>query len=149
LLAAASPVQAEASAADKAAAEALFVEAKKLLADGRAAEACPKLAESQRLNPGLGTMLNLADCYEKVGKTASAWGLFNDLQASARREGDTRGYEVEGARRAMLLEPKLSKLIVKVPPGGQVPGLAVRRDGQVMGEGLMGSAVPVDPGDHV
>src|SRR6185503_5066326 len=82
----AAPASAEPSAADKAVADALFTEGKKLLAAGRAAEACPKFVESQRLDPGLGTMLNLADCLEQIGQTASAWGLFNELEDAARRE---------------------------------------------------------------
>src|SRR3954468_2190760 len=70
-------------ASSQAAAQALFEQARKLMADGKFPEACPKLAESQRLDPGAGTLLNLGHCYEKSGRTASAWVTFKDAAAAA------------------------------------------------------------------
>src|SRR3954467_7016553 len=67
---------ADATLADKAAAQSLFDQGRSLMTKGQYAQACPKLAESQRLDPGLGTQFNLADCYEHLGQTASAWAGF-------------------------------------------------------------------------
>src|ERR1700683_67483 len=75
--------------ANRTAAEALFSEGKERLRAGRFAEACTKLAESQQLSPGAGTLLNLADCYEKNGQTASAWTEFRASAALARTKGQT------------------------------------------------------------
>ena len=76
---------------NEAAAEALFDEAKKLANDGKFAEACPKFAESNRLDRGAGTLIHLADCYEKNKQTASAWATFKEAasaaQAISRRTG--------------------------------------------------------------
>ena len=72
---------------DKATAEALFAEGRRLMSSGDYKTACPKFAASQKLDPGLGTSLNLADCYEKLGKTASAWAEFRDAAAAAHRVG--------------------------------------------------------------
>lgn len=132
------------SASDKAAAESLFDEGKKLVESGKVAEACPKFAESLRLDSGIGTMLYLADCYERAGQTASAWAQFREAAAAARREGDAR--EKIARKRATRLEPKLSKLSIHV--SSPIPGLEVRRDGELVSQTLWDSAVPVDPGKH-
>lgn len=141
--------RADGSPADIAAAEALFAEGKMLMGQDRFTEACPKFAESRRLDPAPGTLLNLGDCYEKIGQTASALGAFNEAEATAKHDGDRMGRGAEAARRAKLLEPKLSKLVIHVPPSNQAPGLEVRRDGRTIGRGMWGTGIPVDPGAHV
>jgi hypothetical protein len=104
-----------AGAADQAAAEALFNEAKKLVAAGDFEHACPKFAESNRLDPGSGTLLNVGACYEQIGKLASAWGAFNETAVTARNTGDAIRQD-EATRRAAVLAPRLSKLSVLVAP---------------------------------
>src|SRR5438034_1147130 len=81
------PARAQSSEA-KAAAEASFEEARQLVLAGHFAEACPKLEASQRLDPAPGTELNLADCYEKTDRFASAWGMFQQAADDERRAGD-------------------------------------------------------------
>src|SRR4051794_10088 len=91
LLASASSARAEPSADSagqaRVEAEALFVEAKALLQAGEIARACAKLAESERLDPAAGTLLNLADCYEKNGQLASAWVTFREATTASERSG--------------------------------------------------------------
>src|SRR5690348_10490370 len=79
------PAAAEPSTNEKSLAETLFRAGKTLLAEGHVSEACSKLTESQRLDPGLGTLLNLAVCHEREGKTASAWAEFREVMAVAHR----------------------------------------------------------------
>src|SRR5262245_52199416 len=67
---------------ERAAAQVLFDEGRKLLKDEKIELACAKFAESMRLDHAVGTQLNLADCYEKLGRTASAW--INWVEAAAR-----------------------------------------------------------------
>src|SRR5688572_836836 len=75
-------------AEERAAADALFQEAKKLLKDGHYGEACAKFAASQDVLPRLGTQLNLADCYEQQGRHASAWATFRAAASVAKKERD-------------------------------------------------------------
>lgn len=142
------PLSAQAGApSDQAAAATLFDEAKKLAASGDHAGACPKFAEAQRLSPTPGTLLNLGDCYEKLGKLASAWGTFKEAEVVSRAKDDT-DREQEAQRRAGLLSTRLSKLAIVVPPAARAPGFELRRDGAVVGEAQWGSPLPVDTGAH-
>lgn len=141
------PAAAQSRGADAAAAEALYTQGRKLLASGETAAACAKLEESQRLDPGMGTEFYLAECYEKLGRTASAWAAFREVQASARTAG-RRDRESLATRRVDDLEPRLVRLQVDVPWGDRVPGVEVRRDDVLVGHGQWGMPVPVDPGAY-
>jgi hypothetical protein len=138
---------AHAEARDPVAAQALFDDARRLVSAQQYAEACPKFEESQKLDPGIGTAYNLADCYEKVGRIASAWALFLEVVSQARASGES---DREGAAktRASRLEPRLPKLRVRVGPDSRANGLTVTRDGISVGPAQWNSAVPVDPGPH-
>lgn len=134
-----------AQASDPATATMLFNEARRLVAAGRYPEACPKFEESQRLDPGIGTQFNLADCYVHTQRTAAAWALFLDVASSAGGTGQ-EAREAVARKRAAALEPHLSKLTL-VPPKN-VPGLEVRRNGEELGALLWNSPIPVDPGTY-
>jgi hypothetical protein len=141
---AAIPARAQASADDKAAAEALFDDGKRLLAAKQYAEACPRFEASQRLDPGIGTLLYLADCYESQGRVASAWGTFREASAAAKTAGQADREQVARAR-AALLEPKLYRLTLTVGPGGPA-GLTLRRNGVEVRREVWNLPFPVDPG---
>jgi hypothetical protein len=132
-------------ASNKAAAEALFDEARKLMAEQQYAAACPKLEASQALDPGVGTLLNLADCYEKSGKTASAWAQFRETVSAAHKAGSSERERV-ARMRVQELEPKLSYLTIDTWRGQEIK---VSRDGAVIDAAVLGTAIPVDPGIHV
>ena len=99
------------NASSQAAAQALFDEARSLMNAGKFAEACPKFAESERLDPGAGTLLNLANCYEKGGQTASAWVTFKDAAAAADVKHRT-DWSQRARERATALEPLDRKSVV-------------------------------------
>lgn len=129
-------------------AEGLYRQARDLMAAGKVDEACPKFAESQRLDPATGTLLNLAACHEKQGKVATAWIEYSDALFAARRDG--REDRVDYARqRAAELEPKLSRLTLQIEPGAEHPELALELDGAVLGRAVVGAPMPIDPGNHV
>ncbi len=133
--------------ADEATAAALFKDAKARMAAGDYAGACPELAEAARLFSSGGTLLNLGDCLEKLGKLASSWGAFKQAELAARSAGDA-ARQAEAARRAQLLEGSLSKLTITVSPMDHFAGFEVRRDGELVGEGQLGAALPADAGEH-
>jgi len=132
---------------DAAAAEALFSEGKRLMEEGKYAEACPKLAESQRLDPGTGTLLNLATCYEDAGQLASAWSTWLSAASSARTAGQGER-ETLARERAAALEPKLGRLTIVVPAEQRPAGLTVERDGVALSSATWGTALPTDAGQH-
>jgi serine/threonine-protein kinase len=138
---------AQQDASSQAAAQALFDQARQLMADGKYAEACPKLVESQRLDPGAGTLLNLGQCYEKNGQTASAWVTFKDAAAAAELK-HRADWSARARERATALEPLLSKLTIDVPADERAIGIQVRRDGVEVGMAEWGAPIPIDPGDH-
>ena len=131
-----------------AAAEATFSDGKKAAAAGDYGRACPKFAESLRLDPGTGTALNLGDCLEHLGRLASSWGMFREAAALARAAGDS-GRQGEAERRAGLLEPLLPKIVIVLSPATRLPSIAIKRDGNAVGEGQWGSPVPIDAGEHL
>ena len=141
------PARAEPSAEDKALSSELFKQAKKLLAEGKTAEACAKLEESQRLLPATGTLLNLAICHETLGKTATAYAELGEARARALKDGQKDRVKLADQHIAAL-EPKLSRLTISVPAEVDVPSLRVFRDGSEVGRAAWGTAMPVDPGEH-
>ena len=102
-------------------AEALYREGKRLIEANRVAEACIKFAESQRVEPATGTLLNLANCHEKEGKTATAWAEFTQVAGTADLKGQTRRAAF-AHEHADALEKNLHSLVVDVkrPSAGMV-----------------------------
>ena len=136
-----------AGAQNKAAAEAAFDLGRSLAASGDYAGACAKFEESERAEPAVGTLLNLADCNEKLGLTASAWAALKEAAARAELAGEHGRAEAAAARGAAL-ESSLSRLQI-VPPESGPQDFQIRRDGLAVGSTVAGTAVPVDPGAHV
>jgi hypothetical protein len=127
-------------------ADALFFEARQLMAAGKYGEACPKLAEASRAHPGIGILLNLGDCDAHIGKVGSAWNAFHDAADAAQRASDER--EKEARARMAELEPHLDRLMISVPPASNVAGLGVRLDGAPLDRAAWGAPMVVDPGMH-
>ncbi|WP_437539147.1 hypothetical protein WME79_23355 [Sorangium sp. So ce726] len=136
-----------ARAEDKAGAVALFREAGALVDAGQASRACPKYEESLRLYDSVNTRYFLADCYERIGKMASAWAHFLEVAARVHASGD-REKEAKARERAAAVQPKVSRLSVVVE-AASTPGLEVKRDGTPVGPGQWGVPMPVDAGTHV
>jgi len=128
------------------AAEALFVEGRTLIKTGKLEAGCAKLAASERLESSVGTLLDLGDCREKLGQTASAWAAFRKAEAMAKRSGDDKKRQFEARRRAQELESDLSNLVFQV--GKSTPGIVIKHDGEALDAAVLSMPVPVDPGTH-
>jgi serine/threonine-protein kinase len=144
----ASPAAAAPSASEKAAAEALFQEGTELMQKQSYPEACAKFEASNAIESGLGVKLWLADCYDRAGRTASAWALFTEASALAQKSGQEER-ERMAHERAGDLEKRLSKLELGMPAQGLPANYGVELDGVEIPSASVGSALPVDPGDHV
>jgi hypothetical protein len=127
-------------------AEQLFNQARDLAKANQWAEACPKFEASLRYDPVLGTRLNLATCYEHVGKLASAWGLYRESIELAKKAGDTKRADY-AQKQALALEPRLPKLAISAPANPPA-GFTVKRDDTTVDAGALGVALYVDPGTH-
>jgi hypothetical protein len=126
-------------------AEELFQQANALALQGRYVEACPKLEESQRIEPAVGTQFNLADCYEHLGRTATAYALFVEVGRIARAAGKFERERV-ARERAGALEPKLAR--VRLVLAAEPPGLEIKIDDVEIPRTQWSSAFPVDPGER-
>ncbi|HEY8076471.1 MAG TPA: hypothetical protein VIF62_20240 [Labilithrix sp.] len=127
---------------NEAGAEALFNEGVALVESGHVEEGCKKLEASEALDPATGTLIHLGDCYEKVGRAASAWARFREAASRASKDGRT-DWETVAKTRASEIEPKLAHLRIDA-----TAGITVRRDGQDVPAAAFGSALPIDPGDY-
>lgn len=141
------PASAEPSDADRRRAEALFQQARALMNDGAFAEACAKLADAQRIDPGEGTALALAVCYEKEDRVATALEAFRRARESAAKSG--RADRVAFAdRRIAELARVVSRLVV-APQDAELDGLAIRVAGREWPREKWGAAIECDGGEYV
>ena len=141
---AATPARAQ-DAQAQAMGRALFNEGTTLFNKGDFEAACPKFEASLKNYPGLGTRGKLAECYEKLGRYASAWAAYREVAQLAMRSGDPTREQVASGR-AKSLEPKLSYLTITLPPANDVPGLVIKRGTAELERAKLGSAEPVDSG---
>jgi hypothetical protein len=117
-----------------------------LAQEGKCEEAIPHFVESLRLDPKAITLINLADCEEKVGKFADAMGHWVDARVRAQAES-ARPIEEEAETRANALDPRLARLTIVLAPTAPKDAV-VERDGIVLGSPSLGIPLPVDPGGH-
>lgn len=137
------PLQAQDATMTSQTAEALFEQGKQLLDSNATEEACGRFAESQRLEPAVGTLGMLAWCHELQGKTASAWREYLATAELASKVGD-RAREKAARERATSLQLRLSTIRVEVREPAN--GLIITLEGSTLNQSEWGKAIPVDPG---
>ncbi len=124
-------------------AEALFRDARAAMKRSDYASACPKFAESLRLDPSPGTLFNLAFCEERQGRTASAWTRFHEFVDTASKNDPRR---IIALREIAVLEPHLPRLRISIADGELG---AVLLDSVELRAAGLSNPIPVDPGLHV
>jgi hypothetical protein len=139
------PAAASPTAADRALAQSLFEDGRRLMAAGDYESACPKLAESQAVDPSGGTLLNLAVCHEKQGRLATAWSDFKEALSVARRDNRPDRFEV-AQEHLTALEPQVPWLTIRVVR--PQPEQQVLLDGAPVRAAAWGTPIAVDPGPH-
>jgi serine/threonine-protein kinase len=127
------------------------------MAEGRFDEACPKLARSNALDPEVGTKMNLARCYEEIGRTASAYSTWKAAADAAGQQKSVEADESDRRKQAdreafarsriTALESHLLHVTLSVV-GAERAALAVSLDGEPVPPDQWGVQLPVDPGDH-
>jgi hypothetical protein len=141
----AAPIPAAAQVADPVVAEALFRDGRALFEAGRISEACRKFAESQRIDPKLGTLLNLARCHKDEAKFASAWEEYSEAVRVAKRSGQ-KDREDLAVSEIELLETVLTRVVINMP--SPVQGQEVTLDGLAVRAETLGTPLPINPGEH-
>jgi hypothetical protein len=131
-------------------AEVLFKQGRELLAAGKIPEACAAFEASQKLEPAVTTLLNLAGCREKNNQIATAWGLFLEAERQTRSASDDVAKQLHDVaqERAKNLEQRVSKLTISVPAPSQVDGLEITRGSERIDGSLWNRALPIDGGDY-
>lgn len=128
------------ASADGSEADTAFKKGRELLKDGKYAEACEQFERSQQLDPALGTLFNIAQCDEHIGKLASAIAAYREVVSR-----DTKAERRAAANDlAQKLEPRVPKLVVKVPPTAR--NAAVLVDGKHAFQA--NTPIEVDNGSH-
>lgn len=139
---------ADAQNAERTVAQSLFEEGVRLMREKRFVEACPKLAESHKLDRAGGTILNLAICLEHEGKLASAYVAYEETRAFAKKDDNKQRIQAAEARMAVL-RPKLSRVTVSVSKTEGASKVDVRFDGTPLGQQTWGVPFYADVGTHV
>jgi serine/threonine-protein kinase len=126
--------------------DALFAAGKQLRDAGLYEDACPKFAEAEQIDPGVGVMLYLADCYQHTSRSANAWAEFRKAEKLARERNDKR--QDLAKARADALEAKLARMTIAVADPAKHTGLEVAVDGTRILPQNWNATLPTDPGAH-
>jgi hypothetical protein len=146
-------IPATALAQDTAAkADLLFRSAVALMKEGNFASACPRIEESQQLDPRPGVLFTLADCLANAGRIGSALLRYEDflrsvaqLPASQQaRQRDRIKAAEEQHRRLLPLVPTLTLVL----DAGSPEPTTMQLDGQDLSRTRLGIPLPMDPGEH-
>ena len=114
---------------------------------GNYPQACADFERSVELHANISNRGKLAECYEQVGRVASAWRLYQEVAKRARGRGDDWRADV-AEQRVRTLQPRLSRLLIVMSDPEPPAGLVVTRAGQVVEPRVFGGEQILDPGSY-
>lgn len=126
-------------------AEGLFNDGQTLYEAERYDEACPKFQESDRIEPAVGTKLNLAACEEARGRTATAWALYRVVVEQLPIDDRRRAFAIE---RREAVAPLVSHLTIRLAETAPLE-TTVEFGDSVLTSASLDTALPIDPGHFV
>ncbi len=126
------------------AAEALFAQGRAAMAAGDYDTACARYRESDRIDPAVGTKLNLADCEHRRGNLATAWELFQAAEREMTPTDDRLSFAQE---QAAALDARVPRLTLRLAAGAPEQ-TTVRIAYLQVGAAGFGVPLPMNPGRH-
>jgi len=132
-----------AGADEAAAALALFRAGREAMSSGDFELACRRFRESAQLERAPGTLLNLGECSERLGRLASAWSAYSEVGDRLPKDDPRRDYARE---KVAALGPRLAR--VRVLLRGAQESCSVVLDGTRLGGSAAAEPLPVDAGER-
>lgn len=130
---------------EKVRADKLFDDGRRYLAAKEYALACTAFEQSQASDPAIGTLLNIALCYETWGKTTAAYRWYLEAEQMAKQHADDRA---KGAKAKVdELAPKVPHLIVVIPADAEA-ATTFMLDGNEIEKAKLAEEQLVEPGKH-
>jgi hypothetical protein len=125
-------------------ADQLFQEGRAALKKGDLPRAADRFERSQELDPSPGTLLNLAEVYEHLGKLVKALDLFEHARKQLPDTDDRYPVARDGIAR---VKPRIPTLRLNLAAGSPVQ-MAVRIDGAPVAISSLGADQAMDPGSY-
>lgn len=137
----AAPAYAEPSKTERA--DQLFKEGRSAMKRRDYQLACERFAASQELDPGVGTLINLSECEENLGRLALS---YRHIQEALRGlpPGDNRAPLAKS--RLATLETRVGRLVLRLRGDAAEPSTKLLLDGIEISD--RSSGIVVDPGAH-
>jgi hypothetical protein len=130
---------------DKKRADKLFDDGRRYLTAKEYALACTAFEQSQEAEPAIGTLLNIALCYEQWGHIAAAYRAYLEAERFATDKHDKRA---KGAHQKVeQLGPMVPHLELQVPADAD-PGAIFALDGKEVDRGALTGDLLVEIGTH-
>jgi hypothetical protein len=123
----------------------LFQEGLKLMKGDDCPQAILKFQASEQLDASAATLINLATCYARLGRAASAWRSFRRAAAQSIEEGNEE-FKEKSFDAIAKLAPTLTKLKVVPPRGSARMTLTLNGEPIADNDGL---PLALDPGENI